>query len=245
MTEVNSVVGRNLRNYDTDWSLDEYSRETGLRWLEAELIADWFPPPPARVLDLGCGAGRTTVGLAELGYEVVAVDLSEALLAAARRRNPELDFRHMDATQLAFDDASFDAVLFSYNGIDCIYPLADRIRCMREAFRVLRPTGTFLLSSHNLIGTLFCAGFFSLPNYWNDAKLLAKQWNNPACLRWFIKYQDGGGPQLLYSAPPDRTRRQVESVGFEMLEVRGLTGERDQRKIWMHQQHVHFAARKP
>src|SRR5689334_12418402 len=117
-----AVTARNLANYDSVASLAAYTQEEGLRPLESELIDELFPAPPAQVLDLGCGAGRTTIGLARRGFRVTAIDLSRGLLAEARRRYPDLDFREMDATRLEFPDESFDAALFSYNGIDCIYP---------------------------------------------------------------------------------------------------------------------------
>lgn len=45
-----------------------------------------LPDPPARVLDAGAGTGAITVLLAELGYRVTALDLSEAMLARAREK---------------------------------------------------------------------------------------------------------------------------------------------------------------
>jgi SAM-dependent methyltransferase len=45
-----------------------------------------LPPPPARVLDAGAGTGAITLLLAELGYRVTALDLSEAMLARARHK---------------------------------------------------------------------------------------------------------------------------------------------------------------
>ena len=239
-----NITQLNLANYDTPWSVGEYTREEGLRPLEIALVEEFFPHAPARVLDLGCGAGRTTIGLARRGYHTLGIDLSGTLLAQARQRYPQLDFRVMDATHLDIADASFTAALFSYNGIDCIYPLDARRQCLAEVFRVLSPGGIFLLSSHNVIGTVFSGGYWYLRGYWNAAKLLAQQWRNAFVREWYIRYEDGGGSQYLYSAPPGYTVRQLEDVGFSVLAVRGMTGERRPVAVRMRQQHVHFVARK-
>src|SRR5207244_11942378 len=123
-SEHERITLQNLANYNTAWSVAEYTREEGLRPLEEILIEECFPKAPATVLDLGCGAGRTTVGMLHKGYRPTAIDLSATLLNHARQRFPGLDFRLMDATTLAFSDATFDAALFSYTGIDCIYRVA-------------------------------------------------------------------------------------------------------------------------
>lgn len=245
MSGSTEIFTRNIANYDSAWSAAEYTRESGLRPIELELVRAFFPPAPARVLDLGCGAGRTTIGLANLGYDVVAIDLSDVLLVEARVRYPQLDFRHMDATALAFADGSFDAVLFSYNGIDVIYPEAGRRRCMTEAYRVLRPGGVFSLSSHNFVGALFSGGYFYPRGWWNAARLVGQQVGNPLAREWFIRYQDGGGPQHLYSAPPSRTVAQLTDAGFAVVDVRGASGERRPGVVARRQQHVHFTARRP
>jgi SAM-dependent methyltransferase len=56
--------------------------------------------PPARVLDAGCGTGRVAIRLAELGYDVVGVDLDASMLAMAREEAPELDWRVADLAVL-------------------------------------------------------------------------------------------------------------------------------------------------
>jgi SAM-dependent methyltransferase len=239
------VTAQNLAYYDSRRGVAEYTREEGLRRLEAELVAAHFPPAPAAVLDLGCGAGRTTVGLAGLGHRVTAIDLSEALLGEARRRHPGLDFRRMDATALDLPDASFDAALFSYNGIDCIYPLTGRRRALAEVFRILRPGGTFLFSSHNWVGTVWSGGYFYPAGYLHAAGFLAAQIGNRHLFEGYFLYRDDGGPQHLYSAPPGATVRQLEAAGFAVAEVAGYRRAMPRGAVSRRSQHVHFAARKP
>jgi SAM-dependent methyltransferase len=240
-----AVTRANLENYASDWSIEEYSREDGLRAVETELVTEYFPTPPAQVLDLGCGAGRTTGDLARRGFSVTAVDLAPRLLEAARERHPGLDFRVMDATALEFEDASFDAALFSYNGIDCIHPVEQRVRAMAEAFRVLRPGGVFVLSSHNLVGAIFSGGYFYPTGYWNAVRFLFSQLGNRLARSWYLRYRDGGGVQYLYSAPPGRTVAQLQSVGFQVVALRGYQRNLEPGFIRRRVQHVHFVAKKP
>lgn len=106
---------------------------------------------PVRVLDLGCGRGRTTAVIAAMAnVEITALDIDEAIVADARRVHPEIAFAVGDATRLdGFADAAFDLVLFSFNGIDYIDTRAGRRACLAEVARVLRPGGVFVHSSHN------------------------------------------------------------------------------------------------
>jgi len=64
-------------------------------------------PPGARVLDAGCGTGRVAIELAHRGYDVVGVDSDPSMLAVARERAAELDWRLEDlagfCTQEPFD----------------------------------------------------------------------------------------------------------------------------------------------
>jgi SAM-dependent methyltransferase len=239
------MVGGNSAYYETDWAVSEYNREDGLRPLEMTLVQQFFPPPPCSVLDVACGAGRTTIGFARKEYRVIGIDISTPLLREATRQYPELTFQRMDATKLAFRDQSFDAAMFSYNGIDCIYPGSGRVEAIREVFRVLRPGGIFVLSSHNLVGSIFSGGYVYLAGYWNAAKLLFHQLNNPVARQWYMRYEDEGGSQFLYSAPPGYTVKQLVSVGFTVLAVRGNCENASRRRVTLREQHVHFVAQKP
>lgn len=225
--------------------MSEYTREERLRAIASALIDEFFPSAPATVLDVGCGAGRTTIGLAKRGFRPVGTDLSKTLLVRARQRYGGVDFQLMDATRPGFCDGSVDAALFSYNGIDGICLLAARVRCLAEVFRILKSGGPFLLSSHSLIGTIFSGGYHYLHGYWRAARMLAMQCTNPVVRDWHFRYSDGGGFQHLYSAPAGHTVRNLERVGFRVQGVRGEAGEHRPRVIAMRHQHAHFAARKP
>jgi SAM-dependent methyltransferase len=89
----------------------------------------------------------------------VGVDIAEAMIARARRAHPELEFRRADAHELAFADASFDAVI----GNLAVMHLSRPERAMAEFARVLRPGGRLVLtawahpSQHRLAGVFLDA----------------------------------------------------------------------------------------
>lgn len=67
-------------------------------------------PPGARVLDLGCGTGRPTAEmLAEVGLDVVGIDVFTTMLGQARRHLPAGTFLQMDALDLDGSLGVFDA----------------------------------------------------------------------------------------------------------------------------------------
>lgn len=108
----------------------------------------------ARMLDIGVGGGRTTLHFAPLVEGYIGVDYSEQMISACRERFPEvpnrLTFQVADVRSLSmFPNESFDFILFSYNGIDYM-PHEDRHAALQEIRRVLKKTGYFAFSTHNL-----------------------------------------------------------------------------------------------
>ena len=113
------------------------------------------PHAGERILEVGVGSGYN-VNDYPTTCHVVAVDLSRAMIARARRRvdtghRDSVSFAQMDAAQLALPDAAFDAVYVPYT----INVLPDALAAGRELVRVCRPGGrvVFLNHFHDVVDT--------------------------------------------------------------------------------------------
>lgn len=96
-----------------------------------------LPPPPCRVVDVGCGEGRLARDLRRVGYDVVGVDSSPTLIAAAREADPEGRYEVADAAALPLPDASADIV----TAFMLLQDVDDIDSAVREIARVLVPGG--------------------------------------------------------------------------------------------------------
>ncbi len=105
--------------------------------------------PPLRVLDLGCGDGTTALPLAQMGAEVVGIDISRPLVKAARARAEaagltSISFEEGDATNLeGVGDGSFDFVLSMFGAMFAPKPLD----VAREMVRVVRKGGQIVMAN--------------------------------------------------------------------------------------------------
>lgn len=123
---------------DQHWDPDRYRKNAGFVADLGEPVVDLLAPKPGeRILDLGCGDGRLTRKLVDLGCEVVAVDASPEQIAKAKADG--LDARVMDGQALAFEpefDAVFtNAALHWMKGADAV---------IAGVKRALKPGGRFV-----------------------------------------------------------------------------------------------------
>lgn len=115
------------------------------------LVAEASDLPPGAALDLACGEGRNAIWLAELGWQVTAVDYSGVAIEKARTRadaeGVEVDFRVLDLLDFEPRPRAYDLVLVLYLHIDA----GDRRLVLARAAEAVAPGGTFLFVGHDLL----------------------------------------------------------------------------------------------
>jgi Methylase involved in ubiquinone/menaquinone biosynthesis len=209
----------NSNYYSSKSVVHDYSIKSGLLYPEKEIL-DKFIDTSMDILDIGCGAGRTTAYLKAISKTIIGIDISDKMVEVARAGFPDIEFKTMDAADLRFADDSFDAVVFSFNGIDCLYPEEQRIKVYKEAYRVLKSRGVFIYSSH-VVPSLF-AGFYEVCNF-----LL-----NVIALRVFNRYRfevHKNGMVFLYYGNDKKEIQALDDVGFNIMDV---VANREKNPAW-------------
>jgi len=233
---ANPDHARNRLAYESAERVGRYRSAAGLFPAEDVLFRRHIARG-ATVLDIGVGGGRTTEWLAAEAGRYVGVDYSAAMVAACRDRLPKVDVRVADATDLSeFPDDSFDVVVFSFNGIDCIVPEAARIACLREMSRVVRPDGTVIFSSHRPFVLVAPVGALRAASWRLRAARVARGLKSAGGfivqLASSPDLWDGAGyyrdrtqaGNLLYAATPRRVAAQVREAGLDVVDQAGVNG---------------------
>uniref|UniRef100_Q0HWJ5 Methyltransferase type 11 n=1 Tax=Shewanella sp. (strain MR-7) TaxID=60481 RepID=Q0HWJ5_SHESR len=103
-------------------------------------------PFESKILDFGCGYGRITKEILELGYsKVVGIDSSEEMVNRGLSECPELDLRYLSTEVLPFSDGEFDSIVLCAV-LTCITEKSSRHTAMSELHRVLKPQGIIYLA---------------------------------------------------------------------------------------------------
>ena len=191
-----------------------------------ELILRYLPPPPAIIIDAGGGAGIYACWLATRGYQVHLIDpvpkhVEQARAASAQQaQHPLASTQVGDARHLLHGDNSVDAVLL----LGPLYHLVerdDRLACLGEARRVVRPGGLVWGAGISHFASLFDSlahGFFADPSF---APILARdleegQHRNPTDNP--IYFTDA------FLHRPGELYRDFVAAGIDVLELVAIEG---------------------
>jgi len=181
----------NLENTRKEYSIEarvndyvSYAEEIGL-WQSERIVFSRYLNAKNKILDIGCGAGRTTFGLHEIGYhDITGADLSDNMISAAQKiardKGLEINFMAENACALSFAAESFDAVIFSANGIMTIPAKEVRQKAFNEIQRVLKPGGMFIFTTHDINDPQHIA-------YWDEERI---KWANGEQDQRLLEYGD-------------------------------------------------------
>ena len=97
----------------------------------------------SRAVDYGCGTGRSTLFLKNLGFDVIGVDISDSMLEKARINLPDNRFFKIKSAQIPLPDSSVDLVFSSFVFME-ISSIEEIKRIFCEMKRVVRPGGSII-----------------------------------------------------------------------------------------------------
>ena len=185
--------------------------------------------PGASILDLACGYGRLTIPLAERGFAVTGLDLSETLLgqarAAATEAGVQVTWHKGDMRDIPWQD-SFDGVINVFSSFGYFDDETENRHVLSAVARALKPGGHFLIDVVNRDWRV-C----QLPErHWFEAGeliVLAEPWLNPVTgrsgetWRWLEegRWQDLEFDTRLYTAT--ELRAMIEAAGLRWRTVYG------------------------
>ncbi|MES2838434.1 MAG: class I SAM-dependent methyltransferase [Bacteroidota bacterium] len=172
----------NLETYKNKKTINYYFNAEGLQLPEQTILKkNEDKLLNANVLDVGVGGGRTTPFFAKNADYYLGIDFSEEFIIHCQKKYksafPNAEFKTVDARSLEqMTPASFDIILFSFNGIDNVNN-EERKNIIKTIYNLLKPSGCFIFSSHNINYLPILAKYKIYRNPFATLKTVIKHYN--------------------------------------------------------------------
>ncbi|MBW2150007.1 MAG: class I SAM-dependent methyltransferase [Deltaproteobacteria bacterium] len=209
INELTEIVKTSYSNPD---EIRRYMK-VGL-WSSEETLIDKFFDPRTSILDIGCGAGRTSIALAKKGYHVLGIDLVPEMIEAAKYQayseHLELDFKVMDITNIELSKESFQNALFLFNGFENISGQRNREKVLTNVWEILKLGGYFIITFRSglAVGKRTFAWLLVLFEYIIYKLIMRKNWEFGDKL-WKNEYY--------HYINPFKFKEMVRTVGFQIV----------------------------
>lgn len=157
-----AIYARRLASGARGWDDGAYDAPALLHQVELWLATSTAAKPGARILELGCGTGSLSCMLAQRGFKVTGIDISESAIALARsvavERAVEVKFEVAEACTWDAPVGVFDVVIDSHL-LHCVSVASDRARLLGQMARCQAQAGELWTET-----MMFCEGLKNTPS---------------------------------------------------------------------------------
>ena len=202
---------------------DEYFAGHPLFQLDQSLLLENLPPAEnvgTTVADLGCGTGRALAMLAEHGYRGLAIDLSQHMLQMTlhKANDQQLPIVAVRANLVDLNglrDACVDHAVSLFSTLGMVRGRRFRVEALRQTWRILKPSGCFILHVHNLWSAMYDPGGFlwHMKSWWTSRGQPDVDWGDRI-------YPYRGLPNMfLHNYRLSELKHDLHSAGFRIVRI--------------------------
>lgn len=221
------IIEENVIGTYSNKEMLKHYEKTGLWKSEEILFKKYFIKKQAKILDVGCGGGRTTLPIVKMGFDVTAFDITPAMVNLTKKNLKKTRLKANieigDATNIKYKSNYFDYVLFSFNGIEAIPEKNNRIKALKEIHRVLKPKGTFIFTTNTQKYFQGKKGFrlFFFREYikfcFSNLFHISNKYSRVRDFEYGDCFLNFRPPMFIHFSNPNKIKSCLKKVGFDLI----------------------------